>query len=153
MLTVVISVDGAARGNHDSTVQTRTAWGVYFGPGCQYNNAQVNDGHHLRSGGAELEAVRQGLLAVLARRRAGELDGFREIIIKLDSDYAAKTFDQYVWGWAKKGWKKHDGTEPVNLQLVKNIHFMICAMEQDNMAVRFWVSQKSHSIQDVRRLI
>ena len=85
-----------------------------------------------------MEAVRQGLKAVLGRRRAGEIDGFREIIIKLDSDYVAKTFDEYIWNWEENDWVRSNGQAIKNLPLVKEIHYMICAMEADNMAVRFW---------------
>jgi ribonuclease HI len=139
MHSVVVSVDGGSRGNDSKNSESRAAYGVFFGSGCAFNQCGLL-AHRVAqvSGRAEMEAVRQALLAVLRRRKAGEIDGFREIILKTDSTYVANTFDDWVWAWKENGWRRKNGEKIKNLDLVKDIHTIICKMEADNMAVRFW---------------
>ncbi|RMZ88015.1 hypothetical protein DV736_g4757, partial [Chaetothyriales sp. CBS 134916] len=138
MRSIVVAVDGASRGNHDSNIANRSAYGVYFGRDCRFNESGILPGTELKSSGAELEAVWRGLEAILARRRAGELEGFREIIIMLDSAYAANIFQQWVWLWEDRGWTRTNGQPVKNQTLVQRTHNIIRAMEANNMAVRFW---------------
>lgn len=136
----MIAVDGASRGNNRADPSSRGAWGVYWGPGCEYNRCgTVAAQKPQTSGYAELEAVRQGLLSVRQRRDGdGDLDGRREIIVKLDSEYVKKTFDEYVWTWEDRGWKRSGGKQIEHLTLMQGIHGMICDMKSENIVVRFW---------------
>ncbi|RMZ85780.1 hypothetical protein DV737_g347, partial [Chaetothyriales sp. CBS 132003] len=138
MYSVVVAVDAASRTNHDSTVANRSAYGVYFGPHCRFNESGMLTSSELKSSGAELEAVWRGLEAVLARRRAGELEGFREIVIMLDSAYAANVFRQWVWLWEARGWTRANGQPIKNQAEIQRTHNIIRCMEANNMAVRFW---------------
>jgi ribonuclease HI len=138
MRSVVIAVDGAARGNNRADSSSRAAWGVYWGLNCLSNRCGlVPSDEPQRSNRAELEAVHQAILSVQVRRDEGELDGWREIIIKLDSDYVKKTFDEYIWNYEKNGWRKSDGGAIKHLALIQDIRAMICEMERYG-AVRFW---------------
>ena len=138
MRSVVIAVDGASRGNHDSSIDSQAAWGVYFGKNCAFNRCGLVAGSKQTNNVAELEGVRQALKTVIARRANGEIQGWREIIIKLDSQVVARTFEEWVWNWANNGWRTSRNKPVENQPVVQDIHSIICGMEADNMAVRFW---------------
>lgn len=111
---------------------------MYWGPSCAFNQSGVLASNERQtSGRAELQAVRYALIGFNARRIRGELDGWRELVIKLDSEYVKKSFDEYIWKWETNGWRKSDGKEVEHLDLVQDIHRMICGIEQAG-AVRFW---------------
>ena len=138
MRSVVISVDGASRGNKRADPTSRASWGVYWGPGCTSNACgTLSIGEPQTSIRAELQAVRHALLGINMRRVQGDLHGWRQIIIKLDSDYVKKTFDKYIWKWERNAWRKSDGKKPEHLELIQDIYHMICDIEE-NGAVRFW---------------
>jgi ribonuclease HI len=138
MRSIVIAVDGAARGNSNTDPNSRGGWGVFWGKNCKSNDCGIlaPDVKQTNSR-AELEAVRQALRGLLRRRANGELLGWKQVIIKLDSDYVKKTFDEYISEWQKRGWKKSDGKVPKHLGLIQEIHSMILDIEL-NGAVRFW---------------
>lgn len=39
-------------------------------------------------------------------------------IVYSDSSYCVNTFNDWMWGWAKKGWIKSDKKKPENLDLI-----------------------------------
>ncbi|KAJ4509044.1 hypothetical protein HRR83_007283 [Exophiala dermatitidis] len=139
MRSVVISVDGGSRGNNRSNPNSRAAYGVFFGRNCRYNKYGLLDSHVPQtSSRAELEAVRMALNIVRGRRRAGQLEGWREIIIKLDSDYVAKCLSEWVWEWERNGYKSNKGKKVEHADLIREIHQTITDLEKEKMAVRFW---------------
>lgn len=86
---------------------------------------------------AELEGVRKALETVQNMRRAGELQGWREVIIKLDSDYVAKALSEWIWKWEENGFINSKRRTVEHAYLIREIHQTISKMEQE-MAVRFW---------------
>ena len=42
-----------------------------------------------------------------------------------DSSYAVNTFEEWMWGWKARGWKKADKKIPENLDLVKKYDIII----------------------------
>lgn len=40
-------------------------------------------------------------------------------IVYSDSAYAVNTFNQWMWGWASRGWVKSDNKAPENLDLIQ----------------------------------
>lgn len=138
MKSIVVSIDGGSRGNDSTNPNSKAAYGVSFGPGCIWNVCHVLKATDPQtSSRAELEAVRQALHVVLTRRTQGEFDGWREVIIKTDSYYVAKSLSQHIWEWEVNGYRKADGTPVKHADLIQDIHATIVAMEQ-HMAVRFW---------------
>lgn len=95
MRSVVLSTDGGSRGNNENDPSSRAAYGVFFGPGCRYNRCSTlqHDVPQL-SNRAELEGVRQALRIVQSRRRSGEFDGWRQIVI---SELCSFAFLQRVY--------------------------------------------------------
>ena len=86
---------------------------------------------------AELEAVRKALEAYQAMKRAGEADGWREVIIKLDSDYVARCIGDYIWEWERNGFITSKGTPVEHSGVFRELHATIKEIEKDG-AVRFW---------------
>ena len=138
MRSVVIAVDGAARGNNSANPASRAAYGVFFGRNCKWNSyGTVDQTKPQTNSRAELQAVREALLTVLRRRQLGELTGWREIIVQTDSEYVAKSLSEYIWSWQLIGWRTIRGDPVKHLELIKEIHNMICHLEERG-AVRFW---------------
>lgn len=138
MRSVVIAVDGAARNNSNTDPDSRGAWGVYWGNLSASNRHGLLDPNVPQTSiRAELEAVHQALLMIQHRRNNGDLEGWKQFIIKLDADYVKKVFDEYVWQWERRSWKKSDGKTPAHLPLIQEIHSMICDVEKQG-ALRFW---------------
>jgi ribonuclease HI len=138
MRTVVVSVDGGSRGNNRNDTKSRGAWGIFFGPGCHRNaNGLLPPDVPQTSSRAELEAVHKVLETLQGMKHAGEIDGWREYIIKLDSDYVAKSLGDYVWTWESNGYMTRKGTPVEHGDLIRQMHAMILELEKEG-AVRFW---------------
>jgi ribonuclease HI len=138
---VVVSVDGACRGNGSSSSNSQGAWGVYFGPTCRFNDCGVLEwGEPHTNSRPELEAVRQALRSVLARcDLTDDISSGDTLVIQTDSDYVAKAFSEHVWRWVDKGWRKTNGQPLAHRDLIEEIQQSICELEQrEGIAVRFW---------------
>jgi ribonuclease HI len=81
--------------------------------------------------------VHKALEIVQAMKREGEIDGWREVIIKLDSDYVAKSLCDYIWTWESNGFMTRKGTPVEHGDLIREMHATITQMEKEG-AVRFW---------------
>lgn len=135
---MVVSVDGGSRGNNRSDPKSRAAWGVFFGPDCPRNAWGLLDRTDLQtSSRAELESVRKALNIIQDMKKAGELDGWREVIVKCDSDYVARSLGEWIWSWEKNGYVTRKGTPVEHGDIIREIHATITNMEED-MAIRFW---------------
>ena len=138
MKTVVISVDGGSRGNNRNDPKSRAAYGVFFGPDCHRNtNGLLAQDVPQTSSRAELEGVRKALEVVQSMKRDGEIEGWREIIIKLDSDYVAKSLCDYIWTWEENGFVTRKGTPVQHGDLIRELHACISQLEKEG-AVRVW---------------
>lgn len=138
MRTIVLSVDGGSRGNNRNDPKSRAAYGVFFGPGCHRNaHGLLPQSVPQTSSRAELEGVRKAVEIVQGMKRDGEIDGWREIVIKLDSDYVAKSLADYIWTWERNGFMTRKGTPVEHGDLIREIHANITQLEKEG-AVRFW---------------
>jgi ribonuclease HI len=138
MRTIVISVDGGSRGNNRNDPKSRGAYGVFFGPNCYRNtNGLLPQSAPQTSSRAELEGVRQALEVVQGMKDAGEIDGWREVIIKLDSEYAAKCLSEWIWTWVGNDFMTRKGTPVEHGDLIREMHATITELEKEG-AVRFW---------------
>ena len=138
MRTIVVSVDGGSRSNNRNDPKSRGAYGVYFGPNCHRNtNGLLDHSVPQTSSRAELEGARKALEVIQGMKRDGEIDGWREIIIKLDSDYVAKSLADYIWTWESNGFTTRKDTPVEHGDLIREMHSMITELEKEG-AVRFW---------------
>jgi ribonuclease HI len=138
MRTVVVSVDGGSRGNKRDDPKSKGAYGVFFGPDCPRNTSGLLPADVPQTGNrAELEGVRKAIEIIQGMKASGEIDGWREIIIKLDSDYVAKSLGDYIWGWERNGYITRKNTPVEHGDVFREVHQMICEIEREG-AVRFW---------------
>jgi ribonuclease HI len=86
--------------------------------------------------GTNQKAELLGLLGVLL------LNPKEHLIIQLDSKYALNTAETWMWGWAKKGWRKADGKPIINLEVIQQIHTLMLA--RNNKIDFQWV--KGHDL-------
>lgn len=83
-----------------------------------------DDNHWYANGdivGTNQKAELLGLMTALL------LNPKEHIVIQLDSKYALNTAETWMWGWAKKGWRKTDGKPIVNLEIIQQIHALMVA--------------------------
>lgn len=86
---------------------------------------------------AELLACHIGIKLALATK-------VKKLLIKTDSDYVVKVLTKFAQIWVKTNWKKRDGTEVSNKELIKDI--LVSLDELHNRQIEFdlqWV--KGHS--------
>ncbi|OTA87950.1 hypothetical protein M434DRAFT_399250 [Hypoxylon sp. CO27-5] len=94
-LTVVVSIDGACRGN--GTPSAHAAWGVYFGQQSPYNASGVLESTLPQtSTRAEIEALSQALHII--RRDLAEDLTMQQFRIRTDSDFLVKAMSKWIEG-------------------------------------------------------
>lgn len=143
MRTLVLSIDGGCRVNDRSKDTNRAACAVYFGLNCPFNYAatlhMLSPKEAETSNRAELSAAICALDIMERRIDAGEVDLVKELIIKTDSEYVARSMHEWVWAWEKNGWTKSGGRSVKNHDLMRRLHEKIKVFEQEyRMHVRFW---------------
>lgn len=119
---------------------------IYTDGGCVPNPgaggwgvAAYQDGEEVWSGsGGEIETTnnRMELTAII---KALELAHGRPCLIFTDSMLCVNTLSQWAKGWKAKGWRKADGGEVKNLDLVKRAYELF----QNSKAKMVWV--KGHA--------
>ncbi|KAI1140063.1 ribonuclease H-like protein [Hypoxylon sp. FL0543] len=137
-LTVVVSIDGACRGN--GTPSARASWGVYFGPGSPYNECGVLDSTlpHT-STRAEIEALRQ-LLRIIQQELAWNVL-LKNYYIRTDSDSLMRAMAELMEGWTADGGRNARGQPVRHYQVLKEIHDRIDDMtygDEGGMEFKFW---------------
>ncbi|XXG99965.1 hypothetical protein Hte_006306 [Hypoxylon texense] len=136
--TVVVSIDGACRGN--GTPSARAAWGVYFGPNSPHNACGLLDpALPQTSTRAEIEALSQALEII--RTISADDYSMLEFRIRTDSDYLVKTMSQWIEGWIENGGRKARGGPVAHFHVLKDIHERVDEMtygDQGGMHFMFW---------------
>ena len=113
---------------------------MYFGPNNAYNYADMlRMNEDQTSNRAELQAAIVALEIMERKIAHVEVELVRELIIKTDSEYVAKSMNLWVWNWEMNGWKTIKGGEVGNQDLMKRLHEQIKVFEQEHgIHVRFW---------------
>jgi ribonuclease HI len=95
-----------------------------------------NQGRWMRNGfpvGTNNSAELLGFASILASFTK------RDLHVQLDSKYTLDMADKWIWGWAKRGWKKKDG-EIKNLDIVLLIHALLIQRRERGLTTDFeWV--------------
>jgi ribonuclease HI len=110
----IVFTDGACSDN--GTSFAKAGIGVYFGDEDVRNVSKRISGKQTNNA-AELSAILE--VFDICKK---ELDNGDEIVIYSDSDYAIKSFTTRGDSYKNKGWKKYNGTEIENVELVKKGH-------------------------------
>ncbi|OTA06916.1 hypothetical protein A9Z42_0077260 [Trichoderma parareesei] len=137
--TVVVSIDGACRGN--GTPSARAAWGVYFGPQSMLNASGTLDATLPQtSTRAEIEALSQALDII--RHDVSEDHSLVHYHIRTDSSYLANTFSTWIYDWIKNGGMNSQGKRAAHFEVLKQIHERLDDMtygDDGGMTFKFWL--------------
>ncbi|KAI2467427.1 ribonuclease H-like domain-containing protein [Annulohypoxylon bovei var. microspora] len=137
-MTVVISIDGACRGN--GTPSARAAWGVYFGPESPHNASGLLDSTLPQtSTRAEIEALSQALHIIpVAIEGDYSLQQFR---IRTDSDFLVRAMSEWIEGWIESGGRRARGRPVAHYPVLKEIHERLDEMtygDEGGLGFKFW---------------
>ncbi|KAL6898553.1 ribonuclease H-like protein [Trichoderma evansii] len=136
--TVVVSIDGACRGN--GTSLARAAWGVYFGPQSAHNSSGILDpALPQTSTRAEIEALSQAL-DIICSDVSKDFSLQRYCIIT-DSSYLVQTFSKWIQNWIANGGKTSAGKKVAHFETLKKIHERLDDMtygDNGGMDFKFW---------------
>lgn len=113
MSSILIACDGSSRRNAEGNVGGPIAWAWAREDDHWYANGDIS--------GTNQKAELLALMTVLLMHPNENLH------IQSDSRYALNTTEKWMWGWAKKGWRKGDGEEIVNKEVVQQIHALMLA--------------------------
>ncbi|KAI1428490.1 ribonuclease H-like protein [Xylaria sp. FL1777] len=115
--------------------------GVFFGEGDKRNVSERLEGEHQTNQRAELTALLRAL--ELSKREA-------KIRIFTDSKYTIDCADSWYKSWAKNNWKKSNGDDVLNQDLVKQIRVLIDKREKAGYTTLFqWVKGHSTSVGNI----
>lgn len=136
--TVVVSIDGACRGN--GTPSARGAWGVYFGPQSPHNaNGLLDPSYPQTSSRAEIEALLQALNII--QRDISKDMSLIEIRIKSDSLYLVRAMSEWIEGWIENHGRNDEGRPVKHYAALKGIHERLDEMEYGDdggIDFKFW---------------
>lgn len=139
MTTLVLSIDGGCHPNDRSDPSSTAAFAVHFGPNNPDNCAALLPKTEPQtSNRAELHAAIMALGIVARKKRAGELEIVREVIVMTDSEYVARSMSLWVWKWERNGWRTKEGGEVENQDLIVVLHGLGKGLEREGVNVRFW---------------
>lgn len=118
---IVAFTDGAAKGNPGPG-----GWGVVI---------VTPDGHVTELGGGEAHTTNNrmeltGAIAALDRIARAPAP----VAIYTDSSYVIKGITQWVWNWARRGWKTADGGDVLNRDLWERLSSLVAARGRGRIA-------------------
>ncbi|KAI9053915.1 hypothetical protein LZ554_002860 [Drepanopeziza brunnea f. sp. 'monogermtubi'] len=134
-LSKVIKVytDGSALGNGRTGAVAGV--GVFFGVGDSRNVSEPLEGMPQTNNRAELTGILRAL-------QIAPKDKDLEIVT--DSNYSINCVTVWFRGWAAKGWKKSDGKDAENTDLIKAIRELIDERDENGKETKFtWI--KGHN--------
>ena len=117
METITVYTDGACTNNQNKNIR-KGGYGVFFGDNDIRNCSIKLTGDKITNQVAELSAVLYAIEKCLESNKSSILS----IIIITDSMYIINSITIWCKGWEKKGWKKADGNNVENLELIKKIY-------------------------------
>ncbi|EFQ98592.1 hypothetical protein MGYG_08939 [Nannizzia gypsea CBS 118893] len=128
---VVISVDGACRGN--GREHSDAAAGVFVDHGSRFNESIPLNLDRPTNQKAEILAGIHGL------SKAREMDGgpSRHVVIKSDSQYMVKGVNEWSRKWESNGYKTVHGQPVANRELFQELNSAKKSLEQSGIEVDF----------------
>lgn len=143
--SIVISIDGACRGNNRSDPTSRASWGVYFGRSSPHNRFGCLHSQLIQTNiRAEIEAVIQAVEMVAALDLTGQRT--TRVVIKTDSDYLHKSMTDWIWDWMKTGGVGSRGEEVAHWPYLRALHHRLYEVERaKGIRIQFWWVPKEYS--------
>lgn len=156
--SMVVAVDGACPSNGTDQA-TRSACGVYLGPGAANRSWRVADrpGERHTSSRAEIEAAVGALKAVapyaleggqVVCEHAGPRCRARHVVIKSDSAYLVGSVTQHINKWLANGWMTSKKTPVKNRDLWEDLLVMLYIVEsRSETKVDFWHVPRGENVE------
>ncbi len=119
MEPIIVYTDGACSNNQNKKIR-KGGYGVFFADNDSRNCSIKLTGDKITNQVAELSAVLYAIEKCLETNT--NTNSIISIIIKTDSMYIINSITLWCKGWEKKGWKKSDGGNVENLELIKKIY-------------------------------
>lgn len=112
MSSILIACDGSSRRSADGTVgKGPIAWAWAREDGHWYTNGDIV--------GTNQKAELIALMTILLMHPNEELH------IQSDSRYSINVVTQWMWNWKNKSWRKGDGEEIVNKEVIQQMHYLM----------------------------
>ena len=154
--TIVVSVDGACRGN--GTINAQASFGVCFGPGSQFNVYgclpqetfdQTNQVAEIVSCLVALEKIKTEVLPHV-QRESNHHAQIKQVVLVTDSEYLVRSMSEYIWRWLQNGWVNSKRARVKNHHLLLRVHESLQHFQQEmGMDVRFWrVNRRFNKVAD-----
>jgi ribonuclease HI len=116
MQNYYLYTDGCCLNNQGKN--KKGGYGVYYPENPELNLSVKLDSP--TNNKAELSAIYYGLLNLITKKQIT-----KPIIIISDSKYAIDCLTKWANNWEKNHWKKSDGKEILNLDLIKSCYYLI----------------------------
>lgn len=132
-----VYTDGGCRGNGKENAIGGWAFIVYSSEGTRLGS---KSGAHygVTNNIMELRAILEALEWAISKPN-------RPVTISTDSAYCKNGIETWMFSWQRKGWKKADGEEPLNLQLWQQIHGAVVQYMKIHGEAPTIVKVKGHS--------
>lgn len=111
MSSILVACDGSSRRNAEGDIGGPIAWAWAREDEHWYVNGDIS--------GTNQKAELLALMTVLLMHPNEHLH------VQSDSRYALNVAEKWLWGWAKKGWRKGDGEVIVNKEVIQQIHSLM----------------------------
>ncbi len=121
MNQIIIFTDGSTL-NNQSKGKRKGGVGVFFGDEDTRNisiSLEETDTNKVTNQVAELLACIKGIEKVVTSQKIGK----NKIIIYTDSMYIVNMMNSWAKNWEKNNWKKSDGEDILNPDLVKKLYY------------------------------
>lgn len=136
--SMVVSIDGAARGNSNTNPDSRASYGVYFGNSSPYNSCGCLDSRFPQtSNRAEIEAAIQAVELIaqidLTEQRT------TKVVLRTDSDYLHKSMTEWMANCLLTGGVGSNGQEVKHWHYLHALHQRIMEIENaKRIRILFW---------------
>jgi ribonuclease HI len=136
--SLVISIDGACRGNNKLDPTSQASYGVYFGQSSPHNRCGCLDSRLPQtSTRAEIEGAIQAveMIAQLDLRA----ESTTRVVLKTDSDYLHKSMTEWMFKWLTTGGVGSAGRQVEHWEYLLALHKRIMEVEYTKrLRVQFW---------------
>lgn len=140
---ISVYTDGSTTNNSRLSKKSQGGIGVWFGPDDKRNVSEPFFQMPITNQRTELAAI---VKAIEVYQQSLDSKDYGKYILEIcsDSQYAIKSSTVWAEMWKKRGWKKADGSEPLNLDLIFQIHRLMDLYErQFTIAFRHVRAHKS----------
>ncbi|GKT59590.1 NAD dependent epimerase [Colletotrichum tofieldiae] len=145
--SLVVYIDGACRNN--GTPSARGSWGVYFGPGSQYNHCGLlaSDLPQTNSR-AEIEALVKALDSL--HEITSRDYSLSKIKIATDSEYLANAMSLWIGDWIENDGINARGHKVAHFETLKDLHERLDDMtygDDGGLEIMFWPIPREENLE------